>query len=129
MKKLIAILLIGIISLVGYLFPKKYNEYFRRKYHENIVSMPLATTTAVFCVTFLLVMDNEGFWFWTLLIAAIVLLIASIIYAICIGTQTRANAFETAIGALAQICAIVGIVIIIILILTLIFGNKKKKKR
>ena len=132
MNPIITFLIIFAVALIGYFFPKKYNEYFRSKYYENAVSMPLAVATAIFSSLWLVFMDFEGFWYWFLLIASIVLCIISILRTVYIGISVKASAFEIIIAAIAQIFATAGTVILILgflmLIIQLFSGKKKKRK-
>ena len=131
MHHLITLLIIGIVALAGYFIPRKYNEYFQNAYHEDAISMPLAIATAIFSSLWLLFMDSDGFWYWFLLIASIVLCIISVIYVIYITSSVRAGTFEIVFAVLSQILAIAGVVILIIGTIALIMelGGKKKKKR
>ena len=132
MPAIVQILIIIAVALLGYFVPNKYNEYFYREYYEKIISMPLAIVTAIFSALWLIFMDTEGFWYWALLISAILMCIISVIYVIYIGLQLRARAIEIAFAALAQILAIAGIVITILVIIAFIMkasdGKKKKRK-
>ena len=132
MHPIITLLIIVALALIGHFFPKKYNKYFYSEYHENAVSMPLAVATAIFCSLWLVFMDLEGFWYWFLLIAAIVLCFISILRAIYVGISVKAGAFEIIIAAIAQIFATAGTIILILGTLLLIielFSGKKKKRR
>ena len=132
MSYIIKLLIVGAIVLVGYYFPKSYNEYFRNKYHEAVVCTPLAVSTAIAAVLWLLFMDQEGFWYWAFLIAAISLCAVSVIYAISIGCRAEAGVFEIIVAVLAQIFATAGVTVLILVIIGFImelFGGKKKRRR
>ena len=131
MPPIITLLIIATVALIGYVLPKKYNEYFYGEYRENAVSMPMATVTAISFSLWLLFMDFEGFWYWFLLIASIIVCIISILYTIYIGISVRASSFEIVIAVIAQILATAGVIILILGIILLIMEafNKKKKKR
>ena len=131
MHPVITLLIIFMVALVGYFFPKKYNEYFYMEYHKNIVSVPLAITTAIVSSLWLLFMDSDGFWYWALLIISILFCIISIIYVLYVGWQVGAGAFEIVLAVLAQIFAIAGVIILILGVLSFVmelFGTKKKRK-
>lgn len=131
MNPIITLLLIVTVALIGYFFPKKYNEYFYNEYRKNLVSMPLAVTTAIFSSLWLLFMDLDGFWYWFLLIASIILYIISILHAIYIGISVNASIFEMALAIIAQVLATAGVIILILGFFYIIMehSNKKKKKR
>ncbi|MBR5246353.1 MAG: hypothetical protein IKV25_03150 [Clostridia bacterium] len=132
MRIMLAIIIIGLITLFGYFLPKKYNEFFYNKYHEKIISTPLATATAIFSFLWLLLMDSEEIWYWILLIAAVSLCIISVLYVIYTGLQVRSSVFEIIFAILAQILATAGVLIFILFIVGFvmeIFGGKKKRKR
>ena len=80
MNSLVILLIVAVSALAGYFLPKKYDEYFYRKYYENALSMPLAVASAVAIVLWHVFMDSEGFLYWVSLIGTILLCIASIIY-------------------------------------------------
>ena len=131
MHPLLTLLIIGAVALIGYFFPKKYNESFYSQYHESIVSMPLAIVTAIFLALFLLLMDLGGFWFWSLLIASIVLSLIGILYVIYIGWKVNASPIAVIVAIVAQIFATAGVLILIIGVIAAImqiFGGTKKKK-
>ena len=93
--------------------------------------MPLAVATAVASALWLLFIDADGFWYWFLLIASILLYIISTLYVIHNGLQVQANTMELAFAVLAQILATAGTIIIIIGIVWLfveLLGGKKKKR-
>ena len=124
-------LIIAAIALIGYFFPKKYSEYFYSEYHENAVSMPLAVATAIFSSLWLVFMDLDGFGYWFLLIASILLCIISILRAVYVGLSVKAGAFEIAIAIIVQIFATAGTIILILGVLLLIielFGGKNRKR-
>ena len=132
MHPLIILLIIVAVALIGYFFPKKYNEYFYSEYHENAVSMPLAIVTAIFSSLWLVFMDVDGFWYWFLLIASTALCIISILRTIYVGISVNAGAFEIVIATIAQILATAGVIIQILGILMLFmefFGGKKRKRK
>ena len=77
-------------------------------------------------------MDLDGFWHWLLLIASIVLCVASVLHAVYVGINVRARALETVIAVVAQIFATAGVIILIIGFLAFImelFGGKKRKRK
>ena len=131
MHPVITLILIISIALIGYILPKKYNEYFFNAHHRNATSMPLAVATAVASALWLLFIDADGFWYWFLLIASILLYIISTLYVIHNGLQVQANTMELAFAVFAQILATAGTIIIIIGIVWLfveLLGGKKKKR-
>ncbi len=132
MHPIITLLIILAVALIGHFFPKRYNEYFYSEYRENAVSIPLAVATAIFSSLWLVFMDLDGFWYWFLLIASIVLCIISILRAVYVGISVKAGAFEIVFATIAQIFAAAGTIILIlgvlILIIELLSGKKRKRK-
>ena len=131
MPPIIMLLIIVAVALIGYFFPKKYNQYFCGEYHKDAVSMPLAVATAIFSSLWLVFIDLDGFWYWFLLIVAIVFCIVSVLRTIYIGICAKASVFEIAIATIAQIFATAGTIVLILGIIMLIvelFGGKKKRK-
>lgn len=132
MDTIITLIVIAVVGLLGYFVPQKFNEYFMDEYHQKIISTPLAVTTAILVALWLILMDTSAFWYWALLIAAIVLCVISIIYVIYIGLMTRASIFEILIAIIVQMLAIAGVVIIVLGVVVLLmdlFTGKKKRKR
>ena len=132
MHPIVILLIVVTIALIGYFFPKRYNDYFYSEYHENAVCMPLAIATAVFSSLWLVFMDLDGFWYWFLLIASIVLCVVSILRTVYVGISVSAGAFEIVIAIIAQIFATAGVIILILGTLLLImelFGGKKRKRK
>lgn len=130
MHPIITLLIIAAVALIGYFFPKKYNEYFFDEYHQDAISMPLAVATAIFSSLWLIFMDLDGFWYWFLLIAAILLCVISVLRAIYVGICVKASALEIVLATIAQFFATAGTLILILGILMLFFkilGGKKKK--
>ena len=122
------IILIAIV-LVCYFFPKEYNAYFSKKYHEEILSTPMAALTAVIAIAWTFSLDVKGFWYWLLLIALILLCLTYIALIIIRGTYLGANPFEILVAALAQIIFAAGIFIFIIFVIGMLLGGKKKRRR
>lgn len=132
MDSVFSLLIIGIVALLGYFVPKKYNVYFNNKYHESAISMPIAIATAIFASLWLVFMDSSAFWYWALLIVSILLCVISVLYVIYIGWQVGASGFEIVFAIFAQLLAIAGVIIMIIGLLAFIikvFGKNTKKRK
>ena len=131
MHPIVTLLIVVVVALIGYFFPKAYNDYFDGEYRKKIVSIPLASTTAVFLALWLILMDFGGFWYWALLICSILLFVVSVLRVIYNGLSVGASIFEIIVAVLAQIFAIAGIAILIIGVFALIMeatGQKKRKR-
>lgn len=128
---MLTLLIVVILALIGYILPKKYDEYFYHKYHEKVVSMPLAIATAVSVTLWLLLLDFDGFWFWASLIVAILLCIASMLCVAYTAWQVRAGTLEIILVVLSQLFATAGVLILIIgviaMIMKMLGGNKKRR--
>lgn len=132
MDSVFSLLIIGIVALLGYFVPKKYNVYFNNKYHEAVISMPIAIATAIFASLWLVFMDSSAFWYWALLIVSILLCVISVLYVIYIGWQVGASGFEIVFAIFAQLLAVAGVIIMIIGLLAFIikvFGKNTKKRK
>lgn len=131
MHPIVTLLIVVIVALIGYFFPKAYNEYFYGEYRQKVVSIPLASATAVFLALWLILMDFGGFWYWALLICSILLFVVSVLHAVYTGVVAGASVFEIIVAVLAQVFAIAGIAILIIGVFALVMeavGQSKRKR-
>ena len=126
-------LILGLIFLaiygLGYYFPKTYSECFKKEYGEECISWPLSIITALAIVAWLIFFETNAFWFWFLLIVAIICVVLSILYAIGTSKQVGATVLQTVLAVLAQLLSITGIVILVIIIIGAIMNSGKRRKK
>ena len=126
-------LLLGLIVLaiygLGYYFPKTYSECYEEEYGEGCVCWPLSIITAIVIVAGLIFGEMHAFWFWFLLVAALICIALSVLY--CIGTskQVGASMLHTVLSVVAQLLSTTGIVIFVIIVIGAIMNTPKRSKK
>lgn len=129
---LLKLLIVIVVSILGYMFPKAYNEHFREKYHEEVVSMPLAAATAVTFLLWMTPIIESAFWDGAILVISILICVVAVLRSVYLGVISGAGVGEIITAVVAQMVAIAGVVIVLFILIGMfssMSGGKKKKRR
>ena len=114
------------------MFPKAYNEHFREKYYEEVVSMPLAAATAVTFLLWMTPIIESAFWDGAILVISILLCVVAVLRSAYLGIISGASVGEIITAVVAQMVAIAGVAIVLFVLIGMfssMSGGKKKKRR
>ena len=129
MKYLILILIIVALYIIGYFLPDLINKSFSELYGCEIWSKSLAVIEGICLSGFLLMVDNDGAWFWITLILMIASYIGGIGFTISNYRITNASTKYLVLGILGQILSSLALAFIVLMIVSVLINSDSKKKR
>ena len=129
MKYLILILIIVALYIIGYFLPDLINKRFSEIYGCEIWSRHLAVIEGICLSVFLLMVDNDGAWFWITLILMIASYIGGICFTISNYGITNASTKYLVLGILGQILSSLALAFIVLMIVSVLINSDSKKKR
>ncbi len=130
MESLIKWVLIAAVILVGYYFPKAYNNYYFSRYHDNGVSWGLAVLSVIMLVVAVVIGQDGGLLFSFLMTLFALSVIGSLVYCWISATKLGATVFDKVVLILAQLAATFGIVAFLVIVIAALNSlDKHKKKR
>jgi len=129
MKYLILILIIVALYIIGYFLPDLINKRFSEIYGCEIWSRPLAVIEGICLSGFLLMVDNDGAWFWITLILMIASYIGGICFTISNYGITNASTKYLVLGIFGQILSSLALAFIVLMIVSVLINSDSKKKR
>ena len=113
--------------MICYFFPKSYNDYFWKKYHEDVISWAFAITSVVLLVISILFGSNGGWVFGILFSLFIICIVLSLFYCFIKGKNVNASIVDIIVSMVAQLLATFGIVVLVIIVIAAL--NKFDKRR
>lgn len=131
MESLIKWILIAAVILVGYYFPKSYNNYYFSRYQDNGVSWLLAVVSVIILVIAVIIGQDGGLLFGILMTLFVLSVIGSLAYCWISATKLGATVFDKVVLMLAQLSATFGIVAFLIIAIAALnsLDNHKKKRK
>ena len=129
MKYLILILIIVALYIIGYFLPDLINKSFSELYGCEIWSKSLAVIEGICLSGFLLMVDNDGAWFWITLILMIASYIGGVGFTISNYRITNASTKYLVLGILGQILSSLALAFIVLMIVSVLINSDSKKNR
>ncbi|MDO4966970.1 MAG: hypothetical protein Q4E51_09730 [Lachnospiraceae bacterium] len=129
MKYLILIAVIVALYIIGYYLPDLINKRFCEVYGCEIWSRPLAVIEGICLSVFLLMVDNDGAWFWITLFLMVASYIGGICFTISNYRITNASTKYLVLGIGGQILSSLALAFIILMIVSVLINSDSKKNR